>query len=431
VNGVHLFNLLLVTLSWRLARPLENLLGSRRLQAQMKWLVLVAICAALLPLWSVSVPAAGTASAMDPVLALVWLGGLACAIGAAQQARYHRLAALILMGGAGIAVCLTFVWFSAPDLALTQLVVEIVTTLLLLLGLRWLPKHPVEHRAPVTERLRQAGDFALAAVAGLGSAVLAYVTMTRPVPDTIAGFFLERAYTEGGGNNVVNVILVDFRAFDTLGEITVLGVVALAVYALLRRFRPAPESLVPPRQQLLQRDADAATPERADTIVRFLLIPSVMMRLLFPVMIVVALYLLLRGHNQPGGGFIAGITLSAAMIVQYMASGTRWVEERLTFRVTLWLGAGLMLALLTGVGAWLFQHPFLTSHTRYLSLPILGDLPFASALFFDVGVFLLVVGATVLMLVALAHQSLRASRTLQHEAEARPERMLLSGRKEH
>src|SRR5690606_36617185 len=117
-----LFNALLVVLSWRFARPLENLIGSGRLQAQLAWLVLVAIGAALLPLWTVGLPHGGAGSAMDPALALVWIGGLACAVGAAQQARYHRLAALILMGGAGIAVCLTFVWFSAPDLALTQLV---------------------------------------------------------------------------------------------------------------------------------------------------------------------------------------------------------------------------------------------------------------------------------------------------------------------
>ncbi|HEX7036065.1 MAG TPA: monovalent cation/H+ antiporter subunit A [Pseudomonadales bacterium] len=429
LNGPRLFNALLVALSWRIARPLENRIGSGRLQSQLAWLVLVALGAALLPLWAARLPEAGAGSAMDPALALVWVGGLACAVAAAQQARYHRLAALILMGGAGIAVCVTFAWFSAPDLALTQLVVEIVTTILLLLGLRWLPKHPRERAVPAIDRLRRMRDLAFAAAAGGGVAALAYTAMSRPVPDSIAGFFLERAYSEGGGNNVVNVILVDFRGFDTFGEITVLGVVALAVYALLRRFRPAPESLAVPAQQQIQRDFDAANPGRTDIIGRFLHIPSVIMRLLFPVTTLVALYLLLRGHNQPGGGFIAGITLAAAMIVQYMAGGTRWVEERLRFRITLWVGAGLMLAAVTGIGAWLFQHPFLTSHTRYLAVPVLGELPFASALFFDVGVFLLVFGATVLMLVALAHQSLRAGRTLQHEAEAQSEHAPVPARK--
>ena len=74
------------------------------------------------------------------MLALVWAIGAACALGAAWQAKFHRLAALILLGGTGLVVCVTFVWFSAPDLALTQLLVEVVTTVLLLLGLRWLPK---------------------------------------------------------------------------------------------------------------------------------------------------------------------------------------------------------------------------------------------------------------------------------------------------
>ena len=176
---------------------------------------------------------------------------------AAYQAKFHRLAALILLGGAGLVTCISFVWLSAPDLALTQLVVETVTTVLLLLGLRWLPKrieqarpawHGGEHDPMVSRsRLRHRGR---APESGL--AALAYAVMTRPPPDSISRFFVENAYTQGGGTNIVNVILVDFRGFDTFGEITVLGIVALTVYALLRRFRPAAESIPVPEQQRAQ-----------------------------------------------------------------------------------------------------------------------------------------------------------------------------------
>jgi multicomponent K+:H+ antiporter subunit A len=397
IDGRRIFEAVLLTLSWRWARTLEAVLGTRRLQPQLRWVVVAAVLAGVWPAYEVGLalgPLAGTPA--DPAFLLVWVTGAACALGAAWQAKFHRLAALILAGGAGLVVCITFVWLSAPDLALTQLLVEIVTTVLLLLGLRWLPKRiPFKWtlagaRAALPRRLR---DLAIATAAGAGLAALAYAVMTRPLPDSISRFFLERAYPEGGGSNVVNVILVDFRGFDTLGEITVLGVVAVAVYALLRRFRPARESLEPPPQQ---KDQDAATAAED------LLVPGVIMRLMFPAVGVLAAYLLLRGHNLPGGGFVAGITLAVGVILQYMAGGTRWVEDRLRIRPMRWVGAGLLLAVLTGAGAWLFAHPFLTSHT-----PVIGGVHVPSAFAFDLGVFALVVGATGLILIALAHQSVR------------------------
>ncbi len=225
--------------------------------------------------------------------------------------------------------------------------------------------------------------------------------MTRPLPETISRFFVERAYSEGGGTNVVNVILVDFRGFDTLGEITVLGAVAIAIYALLRRFRPAAESMVPPPQQRLHRAANLADD---------LLVPGVIMRAMFAAIGVVAMYLLVRGHNLPGGGFVAGLTFAVGLILQYMAGGTRWVEERLDIRPVRSVGLGLLIAAATGAGAWVFGHPFLTSHVAHMTLPILGEVHLPSAFFFDIGVFLLVVGATALILIALAHQSVRAHR---------------------
>ncbi|RZA23645.1 MAG: DUF4040 domain-containing protein, partial [Lysobacteraceae bacterium] len=323
---------------------------------------------------------------------------------------------LMLMGGAGLATCITFVWFSAPDLALTQLLVEVVTTILILLGLRWLPKRFQDANIDVATsggaRFRRVRDLVLALVFGGGLAVIAYAVMTRDRPDSIASFFLENAYALGGGRNVVNVILVDFRGFDTLGEITVLGIVALTTFALLRRFRPAADSIERPEQQLIQRGFEAKRSAEAEGSILsdFLFVPSVIMRWLFPVIIVLAIHLFLRGHDQPGGGFIAGITMSIAFILQYLAGGTRWTEDRLRILPAYWIGLGLLLALMTGAGAWLFGYPFLTSSFQYLDLPLLGRVPMASALLFDLGVFVLVVGATVLILVAIAHQSIRGAK---------------------
>jgi multicomponent K+:H+ antiporter subunit A len=231
------------------------------------------------------------------------------------------------------------------------------------------------------------------------------------MPDTISGFFVENAYTKGGGTNIVNVILVDFRAFDTLGEITVLGIVAITVYALLRRFRPSAESIRLPEQQLAQNVGDGFDYRlRDDAFKSAMAMPALIMTMLFPVIIAVAVFMLLRGHDLPGGGFVAGIILAAAFILQYIAHGTMWVEDRLRILPVRWIGAGLLIAGTTGIGAWLFDRPLLTSFSSYAELPVIGDVPLASALSFDLGVFALVVGATVLMLIAIAHQSLRSHR---------------------
>ena len=398
-----------------ISRKLETFLGTRRLQSQLRILVAVACMAAVLPFVRYGYGLGSEAiTPVHPGFMALWAVGGACAIGSAWQAKYHRLAALILMAGAGLVSCISFVWLSAPDLALTQLLVETVTTVLLLLGLRWMPQRRPQiwprGRPPGSVVFRRGTDLGLAIAAGAGIALLAFAMMTLPIGHTISRYFIENAYSQGGGKNVVNVILVDFRAFDTFGEITVLAIVGLTVYALLRRFRPARESVGTPEQQLEQNAADERRQDRVhgDTLADYLLVPRVVMEWLFPVFVVFALYLLIRGHDLPGGGFAAGITMAIALVLQYIAAGTLSVEQRIRVRPLSWMGAGLLLALATGLGATIFGKPFLTSWFRYADLPIIGQVPLATALLFDLGVFLLVIGATALVLIAMAHQSIRA-----------------------
>jgi multicomponent K+:H+ antiporter subunit A len=414
------------------ARGIERVLTTRALQPQLRLLVLVplslAVIIAVLPGGLTLAP---QVQPIDPVFVLMWIVGGACAIGAAVQAKYHRFVALVLMGGAGLVSCLTFVWLSAPDLALTQLLVEVVTTVLLLLGLRWLPVRLEDLRgftraSRLRMRARRGLDMMVAILTGAGVAALTLAVMTRPVSDPISTFFLERAYSDAGGRNVINVLLVDFRAFDTLGEITVLGVVAITVFALLRRFRPAQESIGAPQQQRRQNafDEDRENRDLGQTLREYLLIPRVIMQWLFPVIAVFAIFLFIRGHDLPGGGFAAGVALSIAFILQYMAAGTRWTEARLRVQPINWIGVGLLIASAAGAGAWLFGYPFLTSYFQYIELPWIGELPAATAMIFDLGVFTLVVGATVLMLIALAHQSIRTPRPIEAppaiETDAQP-----------
>ena len=408
------------------ARAVYRRVGTARLQVQLRLLIGTAILVGTLPFLYFGYSAGSEpVTLIDPVFALLWAIGCLCAIGAAWQAKYHRLVALSLIGGAGLATCISFVWLSAPDLGLTQLLVEIVTLVLLLLGLRWLPQRKPDTykdaRTPVIVKLRRRRDLALAVIGGAGMSALAYAMMTRPPVDSISRYFIDNAYPKGGGANVVNVILVDFRGFDTLGEITVLAIVALTVFTLLRRFRPAPESVELPHQQLRQNDFDRLDDDRShgDTVAHYLLVPRIIMQWLFPFILTFSVYLLMRGHDLPGGGFAGGITASIAILLLYMAGGTRWVEARLDIRPLRWIGFGLLLAAGTGLAAWAAGFPFLTSYFRYVAIPLIGDVPIASALLFDIGVFAVVVGTTVLILIALAHQSIRSPRAKRDSAQAR------------
>lgn len=425
INGKRLFERVLGLLTSSLPRALDRFFPTRRLQPQLLLIVLVALLAGALAASRAPFGVAPRWSSIDPAFAALWLLGAACAIGAASQAKFHRLAALILTGGAGLVSCVSFVWLSAPDLAATQLLVEVVTTILILLGLRWLPKR-IQGLSPegrlATYRRRR--DMLIATVVGAGVASLAYAAMMHPVHDSISRFFLDKAYAEGGGRNVVNVILVDFRGFDTLGEISVLAIVALTVFALLRRFRPAAESIdAPLRQWPSVPDANTARPESGhpgtdQSLTDYLMIPGLIIQLMCPVILLFGVHLFLRGHDLPGGGFVAGITVSVALILLYMARGARWVESKLRVRPVRWIGLGLLLAVGTGLGSLAFGRPFLTSHFQYAELPLLGRLPLASAIVFDLGVFFLVVGAVTLMLIALAHQSLRRPRQPGPDAAA-------------
>ncbi|MDE1157260.1 MAG: monovalent cation/H+ antiporter subunit A [Neorhizobium sp.] len=422
LRGQRIFERILVEVSWHWARLAERRLGTRKLQPQLRWVVATGFLAGLLPLYLSGFETRPfVLSGVDPVFAGLWLIGICLAIGTAYLAKYHRLASLIMLGGVGLIVCISFLWLSAPDLAMTQLLVEIITTVLILLGLRWLPKRSelVDEQITFRARFRRFRDLALAVACGIGMTFISYAVMTTPVPDAIASYFLQNAYVQGGGRNVVNVILVDFRGFDTLGEITVLGVVALTVFALLRRFRPAAEAMAMPEQQRIQNRFDEERPERSagDTVRDYMLVPSVIMQWLFPIIITFAVYIFMRGHDLPGGGFSAGLTLSIAFLLQYLAGGTRWAEDRIRILPVRWMGAGLVISTLTGMGAWFLGYPFLTSHFQYAEIPLLGKIPMASALLFDLGVFMLVVGSTVLILVALAHQSIRINRLRVVEAE--------------
>lgn len=323
----------------------------------------------------------------------------------------NRLLSLILIGIVGLMVSVGFVFFSAPDLAMTQITVEVVTTILMLLALNFLPNYtPVESSV-----LRRTRDGAVALVAGVAAAGLSFHFLLRdPVAASISDFHLANSYKGGGGTNVVNVILVDFRGFDTFGEIIVLGIAAVLIYALTEALLGGPV-----RARLLNRKPDT---KLAGDMHPMMMV--VLTRVLLPVVMLVAFFIFLRGHNEPGGGFIAGLIASIGLVMQYMASGYSWATARQRYPHHAVIGAGVLVAGLTGIGSWFVGKPFLTSDFTYVRIPPFEKFELATAALFDLGVFLAVVGAVMLSLDGFSRLARRAHiKESEHPMDINPERM--------
>lgn len=325
----------------------------------------------------------------SPIAIIGWLVLVSAALGVVMMHR-HRFISLIILGVIGLMTSLSFILFSAPDLALTQVSVEVVTVILLLLSLSFLPQTtPKESSIP--HKLR---DTFIALGCGLGVTFITYAILTRDF-SSLSQYYLENSVTKGGGANVVNVILVDFRGFDTFGEMTVLGIAGLAIFSLL-------DGLL--RGRIAQRLSDKFA-SQSHSPDRHPMMMVVATRVMLPMALMVGTYIFLRGHNSPGGGFIAALVVSIALIMQYVASGQGWASKQMRIDYHFMIGLGIIFAAATGITAMLFGYPFLTSAFDHFHLPFIGEFELASAMGFDAGVFLTVVGAVMLTLANIARLS--------------------------
>lgn len=409
LNGPQLFTRSMEQLfsgAGHLTKKLEN----ASLQRYLAWLLAAGVIAAAapfaMPLLTGAAPGTGPRQLLPASFPALVIWALLLAACAWLALRHHqRFGSVVVLGAVGLATSLSFVALSAPDLALTQLTVDVVSTVLLLMGLALLPPQSPHE----SSRRRQARDAALALAGGAGVAWLAWLMLTRN-HDSIAWYFLNQSAISGGGTNVVNVILVDFRGYDTMGEITVLGIAAVGVLALLDGMRTRRPAL------------DAAG--RGWTFAAQPLLLRVAARVLLALALVVALYIFMRGHNQPGGGFVAGLITAVTLVLQYMAQGQSRAEALLRAqggrRFVRWIGTGLGIAALTGLGSFVFGQPFLTSAHGQPHLPILGDLPLASAALFDLGVYITVVGATLLTLSTLGNLTREPGRPAAPQPQPQP-----------
>ncbi|MEZ5296810.1 MAG: hydrogen gas-evolving membrane-bound hydrogenase subunit E [Ilumatobacteraceae bacterium] len=323
---------------------------------------------------------------------------LAAAIGATVV--HRRIAAALMLGGVGFGMAGFYVAQGAPDLALTQFAIEVLTTVMFVLVLRFLPSRFEDRRVAIALPLR----IVIAAAVGVTVFVTALVTAAARndvVEADIADDMVRQSVGSGDGHNVVNVILVDFRGADTLGEITVLVIAALGVVALARVARRPGDS-----------DDVAAPPTTAVPSFARLPVVDVSARVLFASIMVLSVYFLFAGHNQPGGGFVGGLTAGVAISLRYVAGGVSSVRRSVRPKPWIVLGTGLAISVVTAIIPLLLGESFLEHAKWEDELPLLGKVKVTSALPFDIGVYLVVVG-----LVLMAYEAFGEDAVPTKEAE--------------
>ena len=361
----------------------------------------------------------------------------AMAIAAVMAGRARqRMSAVLLVGATGFGMVALFALHGAPDIALTQALVELVTLVVFVLVLRRLPIKIAQRNKPVKRVLRATVGIGV----GIIMAIVAVVALGARQEESIAREWPRLAYEEGHGRNIVNVVLVDIRAWDTMGEIAVLVVVATGIASLLfvtGRAGPLPR-LSGSKQQRRGRNRRRVLPdpvapgaEASSNRMSWLLagrtlapdhrsvLLEVLVRLLFHPAIVVSIYFLFAGHNAPGGGFAGGLLAGLALVARYLAGGRFELAEAIPIDAGKILGAGIVLAVGSAIGSLLFGAEALQSAYFETDIPLLGHLSFGTSTIFDFGVYLVVVGLTLDILRSLGAEIDRQQEEADLSAESR------------
>jgi multicomponent Na+:H+ antiporter subunit A len=343
------------------------------------------------------------------------------AVAAARAAK--RFQAVILVGVTGLGMSAIFALQGAPDLALTQILVEIVTLVAVVLVLRRLPSRLGARNGSTQPWLRAAIGVAV----GLTIAVVAVVALGARDASPVSATWADLSYEYGHGKNVVNVALVDLRGWDTMGELSVIIAAATGVASLIF-IRSRADSLPrTPRREVrttararFRRAAASGEDVRSSWLIagrtlaarnRSILL-EVVVRLVFHALIVVSVYLLFAGHNAPGGGFAGGLVVGLALVARYLAGGRHELGAAAPFDAGFLLGTGLVLATGTAVLPLAFGAEALTSTWFEATVPVLGHVEFVTSTIFDIGVYLVVIGLVLDVL-----RSLGAEVDRQQESE--------------
>lgn len=372
-------NLLLIS------RKIKKKTETGSLQNYLLWILALSIAVVATPLINQNLTTGTRELTHAPFTAIVLWLLLFSACWMMLWFHHERIKAVLISGAIGLVVTMIFITLSAPDLALTQITVDVVTTVLLLMSLSLLPQL-TPYESSQTRRWR---DAVIAIGGGIGIGWITWLIMTRD-HNSISWFFVQQSIPLGGGSNIVNVILVDFRGFDTFGEIAVLGIAAIGALCMMDGMRAHGTTIT---QGLSYRFNPSPLMFRMTA------------SWVLPIALVVSLYIFLRGHNYPGGGFIAGLITSMALVIQYIAIGQDQAEKMLRAQsgrlYEIWIGLGLIIAGLSGLASWFWARPFLTSAHIYVESGLFGKFHLASAAGFDLGVYVTVVGAAMLLISVL------------------------------
>lgn len=328
----------------------------------------------------------------QPIVAVVIV---AAAIATVRSRR--RLRAVILAGVTGYGCAMLFLAQGAPDIALTQLLVETVSLVVFVLVLRRLPEYFTNR--PLTRQ--RFWRMLLAAGSGVGAALFLAVAASARTATPISAQFPEASVAFAYGKNIVNTTLVDMRAWDTMGEISVLVAAATGVASLIfldtrmsgiRRVHDIPypagveKQKTRPGRRVWLPGPRTLSPDRRSIVF------EVVTRLIFHVIIMFSIYLLVAGHNLPGGGFAAGMVTGLALMVRYLAGGRYELDEAAPIDAGILIGTGLFVAALAGLLPMAFGGVPQQTADYYLPIPLLGEVHLVSSVFFDIGVYLVVVG---------------------------------------
>ena len=332
-----------------------------------------------------------------------------------------RYTGVVLAAVTGLGMITLFAVIGAPDLALTQVLVETVTLVAFALVLRRLPSRMGAHNGTAAPVLRAL----LAAAVGLTMAALVVIASSARIHPSISEGWVELAYEIGHGKNVVNVALVDLRGWDTMGELSVLILAATGVASLvfvtdrsdtLQRLTRGLEGVGrPSRSQRLgggprrplvettggievQHAGNRAQPrawlvggQKLSAESRSIIL-EVIVRILFHTIIVVSLYLVFAGHNLPGGGFAGGLVAGMALVLRYVAGGRYELGVAAPTDAGWLLGTGMLLAVGTTLVPLIVGLDPLTRAVLEADLPLVGHIEFVTSTIFDVGVYLVVIG---------------------------------------
>jgi multicomponent Na+:H+ antiporter subunit A len=352
---------------------------------------------------------------IDPGSPLQLVVGAGIVIGALAAVKANkRFLAVLMVSVTGYGIALMFALQGAPDLALTQMLVETIILVAFVLAMRSLPPELRDRTGGKYRVVRVIIGLAF----GVTMVFAAIQAMGARIATPVSLEFPRLAYEGGGGLNIVNVTLVDIRAWDTFGEISVLALAATGVASLIfvrgRGDRIRNSATVAAGTVGRLRGVDPGTRDAAALAVsrkfaasardawivagrtlapeRRSIIFEVVTRLIFHSMIIFSLYLLLAGHNLPGGGFAGGLTAGLALTIRYLAGGRFELREATPVSAGALLGIGLAVAAASGAVPLLLGGQVFQTAIIELWLPVFGDIKFVTSTLFDIGVYIVVVG---------------------------------------